>query len=382
MYPSRHLNSRERRNRSARKQNSFRPAGAHAAAAGCPQSAQYKKTWPRRGAPRPPPERRRYDTCARWKDRARKRSIVRAESGSFRRFLVAGSELRSAAGESHESVLQRWSASGSFQSGQSVAREKPPGIDDRDAIGEQLDFGQRVRGKEQRSIAIAEDFRFEKAAKFRGSDRVEAARGFIEKQNAWLVKKRASEAKPLHGPRREGAHLPVQGFFKMKLSGKMCDALRGCGLRKMVQPAEEAKVLATSQAGVESEVAAGMVTELAANSTRIQNGVVSRDLRAAIRRQEQRGKNFQERGFARAICTEQCQRFAMTHFKGNPRKRNDGRLFERLQKGAPATARGRKRLFKLCDVDRGFRHDELIAFLPREDNPLSTKSDLRRTGSL
>jgi hypothetical protein len=46
------------------------------------------------------------------------------------------------------------------------------------------------------------------------------------------------------------------------------------------------------------------------------------------------------------------------HLEGNPAKSDDGRLFERLEKGAPAAARRRKIFFEGCNAYGGFEHDE------------------------
>src|SRR5580704_18924851 len=125
----------------------------------------------------------------------------------------------------------------------------------------------------------------------------------------------------------------------------------------MVEAAEESQVFAAGEPRVEAEVAAGVVTELPANGTRFENGIVPRDLRVAVRRKKERGENPEERGFAGAVCPEQRQRFSWTYFERHPGEGDDRRPFERLQKGTPAAARGRKRLLEICNVNRGFRHD-------------------------
>ena len=87
--------------------------------------------------------------------------------------------MRGAAGEAHESVFESCGAGGSFEGGQRVAGEQTSRVDDRDAIGEQLDLGQSMGGEEQGSIAAAQDLRLQKAAKFGGGDSVQTARGLI-----------------------------------------------------------------------------------------------------------------------------------------------------------------------------------------------------------
>lgn len=143
----------------------------------------------------------------------------------------------------------------------------------------------------------------------------------------------------------------------MKLFRETRDAFRGGGVRKMIEAAEEAQILAASKPSVEAEVAACMVTELAANGARVENGVVSRDFRAALGGQEQRGENPQQRGFTGAIRAQQCKRFAGTHFERNSGKGDDARLFEWLQKSPPAAACGGEEFFDGCNANRGLRHD-------------------------
>ena len=52
--------------------------------------------------------------------------------------------MRSAPGEAQESVFQSGGAGGSFEGGERVAGEESPGIDNRNAIGEELNLGQSV----------------------------------------------------------------------------------------------------------------------------------------------------------------------------------------------------------------------------------------------
>src|SRR5580704_3454721 len=114
----------------------------------------------------------------------------------------------------------------------------------------------------------------------------------------------------------------------------------------MIEAAKETQVFAARQPGIETDVGAGVIAELAANGARIENGIVPCDLCAASSREQQRGQNAEESGFTGAICAQQRQGFAGTHFERNPGEGGDRRLFERLQKGTPAAAGGRKRLLE------------------------------------
>lgn len=78
----------------------------------------------------------------------------------------------------------------------------------------------------------------------------------------------ASETEALHGARGKRADLTVQSFFEVKLLGETGDALRGGGVRKMVEPPEETQIFAAGKPRIEAEVAASMVAELAANGSR------------------------------------------------------------------------------------------------------------------
>ena len=101
----------------------------------------------------------------------------------------------------------------------------------------------------------------------------------------------------------------------MELIREKNDALSGGGFREMVETAEEPQVFATGEPRIEAEVAAGVIAELPANGARVENGIVSRDLRAPLSRKKQRGENPEERGFAGAVCSQQRQRFARTYFE-------------------------------------------------------------------
>jgi hypothetical protein len=126
----------------------------------------------------------------------------------------------------------------------------------------------------------------------------------------------------------------------------------------MVKAAKESEVFAAGKSGVEADVAARVIAELAANGARIENGIVAGDLGAAGGGQQQRGENAEERGFTGAIRAKQGQGFAGTQFERNPCQSDDARFFERLEKSSPAAAGGRKKLLESGNAYRGFRHEE------------------------
>ena len=141
----------------------------------------------------------------------------------------------------------------------------------------------------------------------------------------------ASKTQALHRSGRERTHLAVESFFQMELLREKSDALRGRGFRKMIKATEKAQIFVAGKPSVEADVAASVITELPANGAGSENGIVPRDLHAASGREQQRGENAEERGFARAVCAEQRQRFPGTHFERNPGESNNTGLFEWLE---------------------------------------------------
>lgn len=69
----------------------------------------------------------------------------------------------------------------------------------------------------------------------------------------------------------------------------------------MVEAAEEAQVFTPGEARVKTEVTAGVTAELAPDGAGLENTIVSRDFHVTVGGEEQRGENFEERGFAGAI---------------------------------------------------------------------------------
>lgn len=101
-----------------------------------------------------------------------------------------------------------------------------------------------------------------------------------------------------------------------------------------------------------------MVAEAAADVARLVDSVVPCNPRETPSGNEQGGDNPQERGLARAVCAENGQGLAFANFKRQTCERHSRRLFERLEKGAPSAAGGRKRLGQRFDLDGSFRHQK------------------------
>jgi hypothetical protein len=127
-----------------------------------------------------------------------------------------------------KSFFKRGSAGAQLKIGDGIASEKAASVNHRHAVSEKLDFGESVRSEKQCSLPMVQDFRFKEAAKLRGGDSIEAARGLVEQQDVGLMEKGASQAETLDRAGGECAHLAVKCYAQMKLFGKLPDSLR-CG---------------------------------------------------------------------------------------------------------------------------------------------------------
>ena len=245
-------------------------------------------------------------------------------------------------GQAQKSVFERSCSRALPQFMERAASQQTSRVDDSDTIGEELDFRKRVGSEEQSRFAAAENFGLQEPAKLGSADGVQAARRFIQQENARLVEKCTNEAYALHRTGRERAHLPVEGVLEMKLFRELLDAPSSGRARKLVEAAEKSQILAAGQPRIEAHIAAGVVTELATYRAGIANGIVSSDLSAALGGKNQRGEDPEQSGLAGAIRAEQRQRFAGPHFERNSTESKHGGLFERLQERAPAASRGWK----------------------------------------
>lgn len=273
------------------------------------------------------------------------------------------------AGESEEGLLQRCGVCALLQARDGVAREEFSAIEDRDAIGEKLDFLERVRGKEQSGVAGFQHTVLEKAAKLGGGNGIQAARGFIEEEDAGMVQKGAGQAETLNGSGGERAHLAIQGFRERELHGKLRDARRSLRRRQMIEPAEEEQIFASGEAGIETQIAAGVESETSPDRARLAPDVVTGKARGAVCGKEQRRQDAEQGGLARAIRAEQSNTFPWSGFQRNAGKSWDRRLFERLKQSAPAAASRWKGFLQRTDENGRRGHREVIACLAARDNP-------------
>lgn len=216
-------------------------------------------------------------------------------------------------GDAQKSVFHCAAGGAAFQGAGCVESKQAAFVNDRDAICEELHFGERVGSEEQRSMAALHNFGFDEAAEFGGGQDIETACGFVQQQHVRLVQYGAGEAQALDHPRGKSANLPVEGIFEVKSFRESVDAMRGCGFRELVQSPKEHQVLPACQAGIKTVVGPRVVAQLAADGARIPRGVVPRDTRAAPGGKQERGQNFQQRGFARAVGSQERHGFAVSN---------------------------------------------------------------------
>ena len=271
------------------------------------------------------------------------------------------------AGEAEEGFFESGGGGLALERSGSVERDEATVMEDGDAIGEELDFGEGVGSEEQRACAGLQDLRFQEMAEGRGGDRVEAASWLVEKKNARGVQEGASEGEALNGAGRKSADLAIERLGEFELRGESRDAIARSGSGEMIEAAEEEEILAGGEARVKALVGTGMVTERAADGAGGRDGVMACDGGMAGGGKKKRGEDTKESGFAGAVCAEEREGFAVTEFERDILKSGESGLFKWLEKGAPAGAGGRKEFGEGLKRDRGIGHREVIA-RPEERN--------------
>ena len=208
------------------------------------------------------------------------------------------------ASEPEERFFERVRGGSLYEGGRRIERNEAAPFEDSYAMSEELDFRERVGSEKKRGCAGLQDLRSEEMAERCGGDGVEAACGFVKEKNARQVHEGASETETLDGAGGERADLAVEGFGELELRGELSDAIACDGAGKMIELAEEDKILAASEAGVETEVAAGVVAEIAADFSGGLCGVVAGDGSTATRGEKKRRENPEQGGFAGAVGPE------------------------------------------------------------------------------
>ena len=191
-----------------------------------------------------------------------------------------------------------------FSSAERTASQQASSVNDGDAIGEELDFRERVGSEEQSCLTGPENLGFQETAKLGGANGVETARRLIEQENAGLMEESTAKTETLQRAGRKSAHLPVESFLDMKLFRELSDALRGSGARDPVESSEKSQIFPAGESRVEARIASGVIAEVAARSGGIAKGVVSGDLRAAVCGKNQGGENAEQSGFAGAVRSQ------------------------------------------------------------------------------
>jgi len=88
------------------------------------------------------------------------------------------------ASEAKEGFFESWRGSPLFEAGWSAKRNQFAFVQDGNAVGEKLDFGQRVRCEKKCGRAVVENLRFEELPEGCRGEGVETAGGFVEKEDA------------------------------------------------------------------------------------------------------------------------------------------------------------------------------------------------------
>jgi hypothetical protein len=133
------------------------------------------------------------------------------------------------------------------------------------------------------------DFRLEKPAKLGGGDRVETPRRFVEKEDLGLVQQRPEKTEALECAGGKGADLAIEDTTEFEALGKFRDASLQHGIGTIIQPAKEAKILASGQTRIETQVGSSVVTKMASHRGRVVHRVVSGQLGRAARGDKERG---------------------------------------------------------------------------------------------
>lgn len=248
-----------------------------------------------------------------------------------------------------------------FERGRSVARDDASFVDDRDAMRQEFNLREGMRREQQGGAAVAQNFSFQEVPEFHGGDGVQAAGGFIQEEDARLVKQSTSQAETLHGSRRQCAQLTIKGIGEFKLFAQCGDAFLDAIFRQAIQAAEEAKVLAAGKSRIKPVIGSRVITEIAADLARLLDGIASGNPGYTTGWHDERSQNSKERRFARAIRSQQSERLAFAHLKRNMIQRESSWLLKRLQQRVPSAPRGWKQFLQAVDGDCGLGHKQIYS---------------------
>ena len=138
---------------------------------------------------------------------------------------------------------------------------------------------------------------------------------------------------------------------KSKQIGEFRDPPGSLLAGQIIQPGKQIEIFSRAQARVEATIGAGVVSDLKPDFRGFPGHIEAADLRAPARGKQQRRQDSQERGFSRAIGSDQSQDFALLDFKGNSAQRGHGQPRHRMQQRPPSAGGGREILFNIFDTE-------------------------------
>ena len=251
-----------------------------------------------------------------------------------------------AASQTRKGLFEGRRAARGFERGRGIKGYERSLFQDSHAVGEELNLGKSVRGKENRRALARADFTFQEVAKLGGRNRVETARRFVEKKHLGPVEQSAEKAKSLERARGEGADLMIKRGAKFETFRKLRNARFEDCIGEVIQPAEKAKIFAAGEARIKAEIAAGVIAEILADGMRVAHRVVTGQEGRTARGDQERGKNAKDSSFSGAIGAEKCHRLALRNFERDPGESATSGRGEGLKEGAPARSSWRKRFLE------------------------------------
>src|SRR5262249_39391206 len=154
-----------------------------------------------------------------------------------------------------------------------------------------------------------------------------------------LVKQRAQQAEALDRAGRKRPRLAVQNSGQSEPFAEGFDAAGAELIGEMIQAAKEAKILASGEPRVETEIAAGVVTDLPPHGRGFGGCVVAGEGSGTARREKQRGQDAKQGGLAGPVDAKQRDRLALLYFERNSLQGWRCGPGERLKKSAPTAER-------------------------------------------
>src|SRR5580658_7528785 len=124
-------------------------------------------------------------------------------------------------------------------------------------------------GSDQQRRALASNQILAKEApEFRRGERVEAARGFVEKEHLGRMNQRSRQAQPLDGSYGKGANLIVEQLLQAQLFRHFSNATFRFARSHTAEFGEEPEILEGCESPVEADFRATVKTKSAAHAGR------------------------------------------------------------------------------------------------------------------